>query len=360
MEGGNLITLAYDQIQGLGMLQSLGTTLLSLALAIYMLVELYKLIMSGQADFVTPIIKIGAALIIVNALIPIGGFLSDALDLASKALLKEDVNALAADAWAAAFEGVVDPGITDYVKLLFSPIAWLCLLTYLGLVAIMVIKLLVIDIVCPILLAVVVVSGSLSVPISVFPGSCTMKGWIMNLVEVSIWPLVFHILTTLLFASFANQMKDINTQSMTELRMMYEDMTDMSWRDKMELQLDEKRSKEFNEKTQAIFFKFFKFLAIIAAYGFLCLFTPFLSRMIVRGESAGWMGGVAAAAGAAVIKKTGGFVAKKTGKYGWKFGKWGGGKILQGLIGKKEEGDGEGSSAKSPEQILDERDGAKA
>lgn len=355
MESGNLITLAYDQIQGLGMLQSLGTTLLSLALAVYMLVELYKLIMSGQADFVTPIIKIGAALIIVNALIPIGGFLSDALDLASKALLKEDVNALAADAWAAAFEGVVDPGITDYVKMIFSPIAWLCLLTYLGLVAIMVIKLLVIDIVCPILLAVVVVSGSLSVPISVFPGSVTMKGWIMNLVEVSIWPLVFHILTTLLFASFTTQMKDINTQSMTELRMMYEDLTDMDWMEKMALMSDKEEYDKFNEKTQAIFFKFFKFMAIIAAYGFLCLFTPFLSRMIVRGESAGWMGGVAAAAGAAVIKRTGTFVAKKTGRHGWRFGKWGGGKFVNMFKGKKEEGDGEGEAAKSQAQQLDER-----
>ena len=129
MESGSLITLAYDQIGGLGMLQSLGTTLLSLALAVYMLVELYKLTVNGQADFLTPVLKIGAAMLIVNALVPLGSFLSEALDMASKALLTEDVQMLAADAWAAAFEGVVDPGVTDYLKMFFSPMAWFCLLT---------------------------------------------------------------------------------------------------------------------------------------------------------------------------------------------------------------------------------------
>ena len=108
MESGlpNVIDIAYDKIPGLGALQTFGATVLGLALAVYMVVELYKLLVSGRCDFITPIVKIGGALLLLWSLVPIGTFLSSSLQRASVSLLNTNVFVLASDAWAAAFEGV--------------------------------------------------------------------------------------------------------------------------------------------------------------------------------------------------------------------------------------------------------------
>ena len=308
----NVISIAYNQIPGIGILQTVGFSIMGAALAIYMVIELYKLLTVGRCDFITPIIKIAGAMAILYALVPIGTFLSAAMQTVTTTLLNQNVFVLASDAWAAAFEGVSGP--LDFIKNLFSQITWLSLMTWFCLVSVIIIKLIVLDVLFPILLAVVVVTGSLSIPIGVFPGANTFKGWVLNLVEVSIWPLVFQILATLLFATFATQLGDINTESMTQLRQMYNQSQPDNWVEEAKLQADGESRARVEKLEDEVFYKFVKFLAIAATFGLLCLFTPLLARMIVRSDSAGVIGGIVTAASTTMLVRMTTMVSRRFSK----------------------------------------------
>jgi hypothetical protein len=297
----SLFMINYSDIPGIDTMRSVGMVLLTIALFVHMIVQMYKFVSTGKADFLTPILKIGIAMLIMNSLEAIGSYLSEAIAYTCEVMLNKNVLKMASDSWAAAFSGVSDPGALDYIEALFSPTSWLCIMTYLGLIAIVLIKMVIIDVIFPIMLGVVIITGAISVPIGVFPGVNTFKGWFMNLIEIWIWPLVFQLLTTMLFATFSAQLQDVNKDSMTELRQSYDDIqlkmeldefhADMSWRD-----VDNYSGyKEAQEKSDKLFYKFVKFLGIVAAYGVICLFTPFLARIIVRSESAGVIGGIMAA-----------------------------------------------------------------
>ena len=338
-EAKNVISIAYDQIAGLGALQTLGGSILGAALGIYMVIELYRLVTTGRCDMVTPIIKIAGAILILYSLVPIGNFISDAMQSTSEKLLNTNVFVLASDAWTAAFEGVSGP--IDFVSNLFSQITWLSLLTWLCLVIVIILKIVVIDVLFPILLGVVVITGALSIPIGVFPGANSMKGWVMNLVEISIWPLVFQILATMLFATFATQLQAVDSESMAALRQMYNDVQPDNMMEKVELMADKEKQAQVKAIESGVFKKFVKFLAIAAAYGLLCLFTPLLCRMIVRSESAGFVGGIVTAASTRMIARATSRVSNRFGRAAGYMGRYAyNSPIVQGMkniaVGAKE------------------------
>ena len=352
METFQLITSSYSEIQGFGMLRAVGSSLLGLALVIYMAVEMYKLLNNGRADFLTPLIKIGAAMIILNCIVPIGDFFSSSMYLLSNAIFEENVNALAAKAWATAFDNVSDPGFLDYIEAFFSPVAWICLLTYLQLVGIMVIKLVIIDILWPVMFGLVLFSGVIAVPIGIFPGVNTFKGWCMNLVEVAIWPIVFQIVTTLLFACFSGQMArlaemekiwEMNDQIEAEAEMV-EHLVGSDRADKLR--------KEKNKEVDGKMFTLFKYLAINTAFAFLTIFVPFISRKIVRGETAGFLGGIIAAYSARLVSRTITRAGKWLGGKGLAVGKYAFGSVFIKPFTKDAGG---GGGEKSPAEKMDKR-----
>jgi len=226
-------------------------------------------------------------------------------------VFEQNVSKLASEAWAAAFEGVSKPGLLDYARAIFSPAAWLCLLTYLGLILVMVIKMLVIDVLWPVILGVVVFSGVIAVPIGVFPGVNSLKGWVMNLIEVSMWPIVFQIVITLLCATFATQLEDAK-----QLRIVWDHMDARDMADDMVFSglTDEHEDKVVSdlmqdkygedvvipEEVHGMLYTFVKYLAILGAYACLCLFTPILCRIIIRSESASTLGTMVAGLSTAV------------------------------------------------------------
>ena len=355
METFQLITSSYSEIQGFGVLKSLGTTLLSLALVIYMAVEMYKLILNGRADFLTPIIKIGAAIIILNSIVPIGDFFSSSMYTMANALFEENVNALAAKAWAVAFDNVSDPGFFDYIEAIFSPVAWICLLTYLQLVGVMVIKLVIIDILWPVMFGLVLFSGTLSVPIGVFPGVKTFRGWCLNMVEVGIWPITFQIITTLLFACFSGQMARL-----AEMEKIWEknDVLEAEAQGREMLGAHSKAEeirKQKNQEVEGKMFTLFKYLAINTAFAFLTIFTPFICRKIVRGETAGFLGGIVAAYSARLVTRTIVGLGRRVGGLGGKLYKYAHGSEFT----KEAKGKGQ-RPKKSQEQRIDERQTSKA
>ena len=318
MDTFQLITSSYSQIEGFATLQGLGSALLGTALATWMLVALYRFLNHGQADFVTPILKIGAAMIVLNTIQPIGDFFASSMHYLSEQMFEKNVSELAASAWTAAFKGVQDPDLVDYVAALFSPVFWICLVTYLQLMGMMVIKLVVIDILWPVMFALVLFSGTVAVPIGVFPGMGTFKGWITNVIEVGIWPLTFQIVTTLLFACFQGQLA-----RMAELDAIWDKVDHLeNVAEVHEVIGNDDAAAEVRQEidkieVDGVLFTLFKFWAINTAFAFLCIFTPFISRKIVRGESAGFLGGILSAVamrvGYGMAKTAGGAVGRLAG-----------------------------------------------
>jgi hypothetical protein len=343
-----LITSAYSQVAGIATVQGIGSALLGLALAAWMLHELYRFLVAGQADFVTPILKVGGALLVLNAIVPLGDALSSGMRSLTDAVFDKNMAELASKAWTAAFEGVQDPGITDYLEAFFSPVFWVMVLTELQLMAVVVIKVCVIDVLWPVMFAIVLFTGVLAVPIGLFPGVNTARGWAMNLVEIAIWPLVFQMVTTLLLACFSGQLA-----RMEELRGVWEQVDELEARadaldrmgafdeaDKLQSQADQAQGLDGKLGT------LFKFWAINTAFMFLCLYTPALSRKIVRSESAGYIGGAMVAVGSGAVRGAIGYAARH---------------IVSGSRSRGG-GGGEGRSAQGPptadkpqEQRLDER-----
>jgi len=300
-----LITSSYSEIAGFATLRSLGTSLLWTALGAWMVVELYRLYMNGRADFFTPIIKIAAAVAIINALPGLGDVLASSMNAMADMMFEKNVQQLAAKAWTTAFKSA-DPGLIDTIKAIFSPVAWICLLTYLQLVGIMIIKFAVIDVIWPVMMGLVVFSGLLAVPIGVFPGVNSFKGWVLNVVEVSIWPLVFQLVTTLLLGCFSGQL-----ERLAALDVVWDKVDEMQERaEEAEMYGDVEgaarlREEISNQGADGPLFTLIKFLAINTAFAFLCIFTPFISRKIVRGESAGFLGGVMTAVATRIIYRAG-------------------------------------------------------
>lgn len=325
-QGRDIMEQSFNQVKGLGALQNFGTQLISAALIILVMIEMYKLITRGQADFLTPIVKVGLALLVLNYLPLVASLAASTVSFVSDKMFNEQLNVLMADAWAATFKGVSDPGVIDAVKMLVSPTAWLCLLTFLGLVSILVIKLLIINVIWPVVLGLIVFSGLISIPIGVMPGMKSFKGWCVNVVEIAVWPIVFQILISLLIGSFQGQIKEsgklADVWKIDQAQQIYAEISkygDVSDEDKLDYIREETgydvKIEDIRNK-QSMVGIFIRFLAIVAAYGFMCLSVPFLARTVIRSESAGAIGTMVAAGATAAATSGLAWAASRTGKLG--------------------------------------------
>ncbi len=314
-EENAFIKISFTQdLPGFQALQQMGTIALSVFLTILLVIELYRFIVSGNADFFTPILKVGSALLLINILVPLQSGISESLAGLSKMVLKNDVMAIASDAFSAAFSGVTDVGIWDVGKFLFSPTNWLFILIFLAMCGVIIVKLIVIDILCPVMLALVIATGTISIPIGVLPGTGTLKGWILNVLEIASWPIIFTLISMVLFASFQSNLKDMNATTMTELQKVYE-----STRSSLSETEDSAAGgtaslaakQEMQEWMDQYWMKFIKFIALACAYGLLCISTPMIARAVIRGESVGVMASAIGGLAAAGAMKLGGSLGSR-------------------------------------------------
>ena len=285
--------------EGMGILKSLGTVILTSALGILLLIEFYKLIMHGNPDFITPIVKIGIGIFLINVIPSLGGELSGLVNTISVKMLKDDVLKIAADAMSAAMRSSVDLGMLEKANNVISPTTWTFLLVWLTMYGILIIKVVMIDILCPIMLALVIFGGYISIPIGMYPGTGTLKGWIMNVVEVSMWPVVFTVLTTLLFATFQGQLQTFQKKTLGDMRETYEAVYKQYEESKVDK--DSFDHKRLSMETTKFQYSLILFLAVSVGFGVLCIGTPMVARTIVRGESAAFLASVAAAGTVAAI-----------------------------------------------------------
>lgn len=312
---GFVLGSSYGQIEGYETLKTLGTQVLGLALAVHIAYQIYRLIHSGEADFLGPIVKIGVATILINYLVPMGDFIGQSMDFLSGKVFDQNLAATTTKAWAIAYKGVSDPGMMEHLSVIFSTSGLTAIAINLTLMFVLVVKMMIIDAAWPAILGLVVLGGLIAIPIGVFPGMNTFRGWVLSLVEVSIWPLTFHLCTTLMFGMMHGHLKDVEklegvwgaVEQIEELESKREgwftsesEKTEINQNINKQLLLLYEKHGVNRDTIDSAVWVLIKFLAIALCYLGFAIATPKLSRMIVRGESAS-AAGTALAAGAAVM-----------------------------------------------------------
>jgi hypothetical protein len=297
MNGTDLVLIQYHALPGLAYLQSLGSRVLSLALVLWLLVEMYRLLTRGSCDFVTPIVKIGIAIAVVQSIAGIGSALGSTAEGIGQSMFKASELELFGKAFSHAVGQVYDQSAWETVASfnIFSLKAALLLFACGLYLAMMVIKLLVIDVLWPICFGLVLVLGVLAVPLGVLPGS-SARGWFRTLVEVALWPVIFQFMVAMMVGSFSGLLQQV--VSMDVMSVFNQGVSIGAAADAA-------------QKLSQGVLVLVKFWAMCVGYCLLGLATPVVAGMVMRSHPVGAAIGVAAfalgklmALGGAAIGKT--------------------------------------------------------
>ena len=279
MSGQALFAYQYSQIPGLAMLQGLAAKLLALALVSWLLVELYRFLTRGSADFVTPVVRVGLAVIVVQSIGFIGDFFGGiAEQLSTQLFAQNDKQMLMV-----AYEHIVErtdmsfspllPGIS--LRLL---IAMGSMLLYMGMI---VVKFMMIDVLFPLTFGLVLMLGVVAVPLSLFPGVSSISGWFKNLIEVALWPIIFQVLLALLVTSFQSLLQ--RTASLELGPALTEAATRVA------------NDRSVAGLSQTELGVLLQFWGLCLGYMVMCLMTPIVAAMVIRSTPVGIVGGIIAA-----------------------------------------------------------------
>jgi hypothetical protein len=268
--------LRVAELPGFGTLQHLGTRLFLVALLVWLLIELYRAIHGQAYDFVTPVMRVGLGVLLLQSLDALGaGLLTASTSLAS-AVADESKTALFGQAMAHALGSMGEQSWLTSIQNLFSLKGWMAMGAF-GLYSGMLLaKFLVIDILFPLVFGLVLVLGTLAVPLSVFPGLGSLGGWFRNLVEVALWPVVFQVLVALMVGAFGAALENA---SRVDFQAVFESARTLGETDAPESAL----------------LVAFRFWALCIAYTLLCLLTPLLAAKITRATPVSVLGGIVAA-----------------------------------------------------------------
>lgn len=283
-DGVDIALIRYEDIPGIDLLQTLGERILAVAFLAYVVVLTYKILNGQKVDWALPLVRVGAGFAILESIPAIGDWiLSVVLPLATT-MGDESSLAMFGRAVATAIETTKcdESWWSASFGLMFSFKGWITLLSSVVYLLMYLVKFIVIDILWAVFFGLTLFLGVVAVPLGVMPGIETLRGWVTNLIEVSLWPLVFQFQVALLAGSFPAIIG-----AMAGGRVVT-DCTGAA--------ADLQSSGVISD---------LKFLAICCAYIVLLLFTPFLSAMIVRAAPVGIIGGIVAAKTAGLLKDVG-------------------------------------------------------
>jgi hypothetical protein len=279
VSGQELFAYHYHQIPGLTVLQGLAVKLLGLALVLWLLIELYRFITRGSADFVTPVVRVGLALLVVQSIGLVGDFFGGLAETASAQLFEQNDKRLLL----IAYEHIVEKTEVSFSPLL--PGLSLRLLIGIGsmllYIGMLVVKFMVIDVLFPLTFGLVLMLGVVAVPLSMFPGVSSISGWFKNLIEVALWPVIFQVLLALLVASFQGLLQRTASLDLGSA------LGDAAGRVSSDRSLAGLSQTEFGVLLQ--------FWGLCLGYMVMCLMTPIVAAMVIRSTPVGIVGGVAAA-----------------------------------------------------------------
>jgi hypothetical protein len=337
-----LALVRYQDIPGIELLHGIGQKVLGLALLAYVLVESFKLVRGGKPDFAGPIMRVAVGFIVVSAIPWIGTLLATTSLSVAGSMMEESTLTLFGRAIGTALESTTcdETGISATLGLLFSFKGWISILSSVVYIAMYLAKFLVIDVLFPVCFGLVLFLGVLSVPISVFPGTSTLSGWAKNLIEVSLWPIIFQFLVAMLAATFP-----MTIAAMADGHVVLDCGSGG---------LDTAGAGGGVVGASGLagqptgFVAVLQFLSICVAYIIMLLFTPFISAIVMRSAPVSVMGGIMAAKAGALV----GMVVTKAGAAA-------GGLATAGAGGGSAAGGGAGAAgaSSSPAQKLDARGG---
>ena len=185
MKFDNHIVHTITEYHILTTVSDIGLRLLGIVLLFLIIQELVNLIGRGQADFVSPLVKVAFAAILIGNIGYLGKILADAAHGISAEIYPpaRDMNAffeflVSHDDEAKTWDRFFNVSVTHVIA---------TGLTF----AMMIVKVLVIDILWQVLFSFSVLLGALSIPLSLLFGS--LKSWARSMIEYTLWPIVFSV-----------------------------------------------------------------------------------------------------------------------------------------------------------------------
>jgi hypothetical protein len=268
MAGSTLVSVNIQDVPGLQVLQGFSSSVLGLSLSVWLVLELYRLLVRGQCDFVTPIVRVGIGFAVVGSLPWIGDAVSGLFQSTSDQLAAQNSTALLGQAFQKALQDVESLDLLSAIGSFFSVKGLLSMGSLCLYLSMMILKVAIIDVLWPICMGLVVVLGLVAVPLGVLPGLTTLSGWFKNLIEVSLWPLVFQMLVGMMAASMKGTLQAVlNLQGV--------------WTDAI---LGDASAGTTAVGTATGLMVLVRWWALCWGYVLLCLLTPLISSLAVRSE----------------------------------------------------------------------------
>ena len=178
------------------LMRRVGLALMHIAFAVVLVRSLFHFFQSGQGDFLRPLFHYLAALICLTYLPQIGVSLVRITQEVSASVFS--VQHLS-DLYAGRL--VDDAPQTDSLSgiyALFNGRTLLRIMAYMAIHAMLIMKVVLIDIIWQVLFSVVVILGGLAIPASVIFGSSPLTSWVKMLLELMLWPVIFSLLMALM------------------------------------------------------------------------------------------------------------------------------------------------------------------
>ena len=297
---------------------NVGIWLLGIALLVHLIYEMIKLSTTGKADFFSPLAKIAFGAALISLLPLIGSTIQNVAMGANVSGIEKSSAKLLEECWANSFQVLSEGGTWDFLENLFDIKTLMYLSTWLQLQAMLIVKILLLDIVWPTILGVIVIMGCLSIPLGSFPAMGSYTGWIRNVVEIALWPIVFGLMFSVMTTVFDKQIGQFKHLEplMAEVSnnedaiqdylsnynrsgifgkegFLYSGKLASGYTTYDQVIKAEKDNKEIFKKYTYIPSRFglwIQYLAMNTAFIFLILGTPVICRIIVRTESASAIG----------------------------------------------------------------------
>ena len=196
---------------------SLGRTILSAAFALWILKETYALLTRGRCNFAAPIVRVGFAYALLSVLPSIGAWAAQYAAGAAGKLMPASNTALFLQAYQHAVGGVMPAGWLDgaadaalgAVPGLPSPRGLITLFSLVVYACMYAAKAFVLGVLWHVCMSLVIVLGALAIPLGAVPGSKGLEGWLKNLLEVALWPIVFQVCIAMLLGSMSGLLQQV-------------------------------------------------------------------------------------------------------------------------------------------------------
>ena len=204
----SLVGTTLEEMAVFQALQTFGQRALYIALLVWLLHETRQLLLHGRCDYLTPVVRVAIGWLLLDQLPAIGA----ALETGVLYWTRDVLGAANHEQWTQTMNHVLTGSLRVNlldVLTLFSLRAILVLGSSLLYLLMGIVKLLVIDILWPLVFGLVLVFGALAIPLGTLPGIGSLAGWLKNVVEVALWPAVFQTLVALQVSTFSELLEQV-------------------------------------------------------------------------------------------------------------------------------------------------------